>query len=83
MSSASTHDTRSLAANAAPAISLGVAWAARKGMSKAYEARTGNPAPIIARRDASIMRRILWASAMAATVALVEILIWHLLDPDD
>ncbi len=84
MRSASENDTRPpMLTAAAPAISLGAAWAARKGLAKAYEARTGHPAPLVARSDASITRRILWAAAMAASVALIEIVIWKLLDPDD
>lgn len=83
MNSASSSDPRSMIAKAAPVITLGAAWAARKGMAKGYEARTGSAAPVVAHRESSVASRVLWAAAMAATVALVEILIWHLLDPDD
>ncbi len=84
MSSPTAHDSRSsMLTNAAPAISLGAAWAVRKTAAKVYEARTGQPAPMVSRQDASIAKRLMWAAAMAASVALIEIIIWRVLDPND
>ena len=68
---------------ARPLITLGATWVVRKGMMKAYEARTGKPAPVIYSRDASMASKVLWASAMAATIAVIEIVLWQILDSDD
>jgi hypothetical protein len=78
---ASTATTpRSMARTAAPLVALGTTWVVRKAMMKAYEGRTGNPAPVIYSRDASIVSKVLWAATMAATVALIEIVIMQVLD---
>ncbi len=77
-----TNDPRDLAAKFAPVIALGATWVVRKGMTKGYEAGTGSPAPVIARRQASVTSRVLWSAAMGATVALIEILVWRLLERD-
>jgi hypothetical protein len=75
--------TRNMARTAAPLIALGTTWVVRKGMMKAYEGRTGRPAPVIYSRDASIVSKVLWAATMAATVALIEIVVMQVLDGYD
>jgi len=50
---------------------------------KGYEARTGKPAPVIYSREASMMSKVLWATAMAATIAIIEIVVWQILDSDE
>jgi hypothetical protein len=67
---------------ARPLITLGATYAVRKGMMKGYEARTGKPAPVIYSRDASVVSKVLWAAAMAATIAAIEIVLWQILDSD-
>lgn len=68
---------------ARPLITLGATFVVRKAMMKGYEARTGKPAPVIYSRDASMVSKVLWASAMAATIAVIEIVLWQILDSDD
>jgi hypothetical protein len=68
---------------AAPLIALATTWVVRKAMMKAYEGRTGKPAPVIYSRDASVASKVLWAATMAATVALIEIVVTQVLDAYD
>jgi hypothetical protein len=55
----------------------------RKAMMKGYEARTGKPAPVIYSREASMTSKVLWAAAVAATIALIEVVAWQLFDSDE
>jgi hypothetical protein len=64
-------------------ITLGATWVVRKGMMKGYEARTGKPAPVIYSREATMLSKVIWAAAMAATIAAIEIVVWQILDADD
>jgi hypothetical protein len=64
-------------------ITLGATWVVRKGMMKGYEARTGKPAPVIYSREATMLSKVIWAAAMAATIAAIEIVLWQILDADD
>ena len=82
-SSASQDSTRVALRTAAPLITMGATWAARKGMTKAYEARTGKPAPGIHSREAFVATKVLWAAAIAGIVALIDIAIWQLLDDEE
>ncbi len=79
----SSSSTRNMARTAAPLIALATTWVVRKAMMKAYEGRTGKPAPVIYSRDASVVSKVLWAATMAATVALVEIVVTQVLDGYD
>jgi hypothetical protein len=74
--------TRAALQSVRPLITVGATWVVRKGIIKGFEARTGRPAPVIYSRDASVASKILWAAAMAATVALVEVIVWQLLESD-
>jgi len=74
---------RDMLRSGAPLITIGATWAARKGMMKGYEARTGRPAPLIRSREATMVQKILWAAAMAAVIALVEVVVWKVLDDED
>ena len=74
---------RSAARSAAPLITMGTTWAARKGLMKGYEAKTGKPAPIIRSRNASLMQKVLWAAALAAVVALVEVVVWQIIGEEE
>ncbi|MCU0263105.1 MAG: hypothetical protein MUF09_05445 [Candidatus Nanopelagicales bacterium] len=75
--------TRTALRTARPLITVGATWVVRKGMMKAYEARTGRPAPVIYSREASMLSKVLWAATMAATIAAIEIIVWQILDADD
>jgi hypothetical protein len=72
--------TRNMARSAAPLIALGTTWVVRKAMMKAYEGRTGKPAPVVYSREASVVSKVIWAATMAATVALIEIVVTQVLD---
>lgn len=82
-SPAPASSSRTALRTAAPLITMGATWAARKGMTKAYEARTGKSAPGVHSREASIATKVLWAAAIAGLVALIDIAIWQLLDDED
>jgi len=62
----------------APAAAMGVAWVVRQGMSKAYEASTGNKPPSRDDRDVSIGRVIVWAVAVAAVAAAIDVVVVRL-----
>jgi hypothetical protein len=82
--SASTRPSaRSMARTAAPLITLATTWAVRKGMMRGYEARTGKPAPVIYSRQASMVAKVAWAATMAATIAVIEIVVWQILESDE
>jgi hypothetical protein len=66
-----------------PLITLGATWAVRKGAMRGYEARTGKPAPVIYNREASMVSKVLWAAAMAGTIALIEVILWQVFDSED
>jgi hypothetical protein len=68
---------------ARPLITLGATWAVRKGLMRGYEARTGRPAPVVYNRDASLLSKVLWSATMAATIALIEVVLWQILDSDE
>jgi hypothetical protein len=78
-----TRSTLTALRAARPLITLGATWAVRKGMMKGYESRTGRPAPVVYSREASMMSKVLWAAAMAATIAAIEIIVWQVLDDDE
>jgi hypothetical protein len=80
---APARDPRATARAVAPLITMGAAWGARKAMVKGFEARTGRPAPLVRSRQAPIVEKILWAAAMAAVLALVEAVVWKILDDED
>jgi hypothetical protein len=75
-------DTHELLHTATPLITMGATWAARKSMIKVYEAATGRPAPLVRSRESSVAAKILWAAALAGVVALVEVVIWQVLDDE-
>jgi hypothetical protein len=81
MSTRST--TRNTASAAVPIISMGAAWAARKGMVKGYEAKTGRPAPVAHSKHSSILTKVLWAAALAGIIALVEAIVWQAFGDDE
>ncbi|MGB8021604.1 MAG: DUF4235 domain-containing protein [Candidatus Nanopelagicales bacterium] len=66
-----------VAKSAAPALSMGAAWAVRKAMIKGYEHRTGKSAPLVYSREASLKSKVLWAATVAAAIALIEAIIWQ------
>ena len=55
---------------------MGATWAARKGMIKAYESKTGKPAPLVRSRQAPVLEKVLWAAAMSALIVLIEAIVW-------
>lgn len=76
-SSTSKH---TVATAVAPLIALSATWVARKALINVYESATGRPAPVIHNRQASIRSRVLWSATMSATVTVIEILVWRMLD---
>lgn len=78
-----TSSARTALQTARPLISLGATWAVRQGIIRGYEARTGKSAPVVYNREASLRAKILWSATMAATIALVEVILWQLLDSDE
>jgi hypothetical protein len=77
---ASSTEDRALLKTMAPVVVMGATWAARKGMVKAYEAKTGRHAPVVRSRESSVVTKVLWAAALAGVVALIEIVVWQVLD---
>jgi hypothetical protein len=75
--------TRAALQTARPLITLGATWAVRKGLIRAYEARTGRSAPVVYSREASVASKVLWAATMAASIALIEVVLWKVLESDD
>lgn len=73
---------RSVARMAAPLVAMGATWAVRKALIKGFEAGTGRPAPVIHSREASVAAKIAWAATLAGVIALVEIVVWKVLDDD-
>jgi hypothetical protein len=74
---------RSALMTARPLITLGATWAVRKGLMRGYEARTGKPAPVVYNSDASMVSKVLWAATMAATIALIEVVLWQVFESDE
>lgn len=77
-----TSSVRSAAANFAPLITMGTTWALRKALMAGYESATGKPAPVIHNRQASIAQRVMWAAAMSAAIAAIEIVVWRVVDSE-
>jgi hypothetical protein len=77
------NSTRAALQTARPLITIGATWAVRKGLIRAYEARTGKSAPVVYSREASAASKVLWAATMAATIALIEVVLWQILDSDE
>ena len=65
MSTPAVTSARATARTLAPVLSMGATWAARKGMIKAYESKTGKPAPLVRSRQAPVLEKVLWAAAMS------------------
>lgn len=59
----------------APLVSMGVVWASRKGMAKAYASSTGEAPPKAEDDSASFRRVVLWAVATAVAGAVIEVAI--------
>jgi hypothetical protein len=74
---------RTMGRAAAPLITLGTTFVVRKLMMRTYEARTGRSAPVVYSRDASAVSKVLWAATMAATIAVIEIVVWQIFESDD
>lgn len=77
--STARHTARAIA----PLVTLGATWAARKGMVKTYESRTGKPAPLVHSREAGVLEKVLWAAAMSAVLVAIESIVWRLVDQED
>jgi hypothetical protein len=75
-------DIRATARTVAPLITMGAAFGIRKAMAKGFESKTGRPAPVVRSRQAGLMEKILWAAAMASMLALVEALVYKVLDDE-
>ena len=75
----STPNGRTLLTQAAPLITLATTWAIRRAMISGYQSVTGTPAPLLHSRSAPAGKRMLWAATMAAVIAGVEMVIWHVI----
>jgi hypothetical protein len=80
---AAPDSARTMARAAAPLITLGATFVVRKLMMRTYEARTGKPAPVVYSREASAVSKVLWAATMAATIAVIEVVVWQIFESDD
>jgi Protein of unknown function (DUF4235) len=69
----------SRAHSVAPLAAVAATWGARKAITKGYEKGTGKPAPIASSPENSILTKVLWAAALAATIAVAESLVWKAL----
>lgn len=73
--SSSTPDPNMVFKVAAPIIAIGATWAVRKAMEKSYSGLTGNPPPRANDPDQGLTRVLLWATATAAAIAIVDVVI--------
>lgn len=78
-----TPSTRAALQTARPLITLAATWVVRKGLIRGYEARTGKAAPVVYSREASVASKVIWAATMAASIALIEVVLWKVLDSYD
>ncbi len=76
----SSESVRRTATAVAPLVTMGTTWVLRKALMTGYESATGRPAPVIHNREASVTERVVWAAAMGAAIALIEIVVWRALD---
>ena len=83
MSTPAASSVRATARSLAPVISMGATWAARKGMIKAYESKTGKPAPLVRSRQAPVLEKVLWAAAMSALIVLIEAIVWQAIGEEE
>ena len=60
---------------AAPIVAIGATWAVRKIMDKSYSGLTGNPPPRANDPNQHLMKVLLWATATAAAIAVVDVVI--------
>ena len=60
---------------AAPIVAIGATWAVRKIMGKSYSGLTGNPPPRANDPNQHLMKVLLWATATAAAIAVVDVVI--------
>lgn len=60
---------------AAPICAAAITWIGPRALARAYQARTGRPAPTVASQRGSIASTVAWAMTVAGVVALVESLV--------
>jgi len=65
----------------APVLALGTAWLVRKALDSAYTRTTGTTPPRATDRDQSLRRVLLWATATAAVLAVVNVAIDRITAP--
>ena len=73
--SSPTQDPNMILKVAAPIIAVGATWAVRKLMDKSYSGLTGNPPPRANDPDQRLTKVLLWATATAAAIAVVDVVI--------
>jgi len=59
----------------APLAAVGATWVARKGMTKAYEDKTGHVPPKADDREIPLSKVIMWAVASAMVAATIDVII--------
>ena len=64
----------------APLVTLGAVWAARRGMSLAYERATGRTPPAPRSPATSWGKALAWAAVTATTAAVIEVTVHRLAD---
>ena len=67
---------------AAPIVAIGATWAVRKIMDKSYSGLTGNPPPRANDPNQHLMKVLLWATATAAAIAVVDVVISRTMHKD-
>ncbi len=70
-----TQDPNMILKVAAPIVAIGATWAVRKIMDKSYSGLTGNPPPRANDPNQHLMKVLLWATATAAAIAVVDVVI--------
>ncbi len=79
----SSKDSNNLLKYAAPVIAIGATWAVKKIMDKSYQRFTGSPPPRASDRDSGMVRILLWATATAAAIAIVDVVITRIAATQD
>ncbi len=59
----------------APLATMGLTWAARKSMTRAYASGTGHEPPAADDREVPLRNVILWAVASAVVMATIDVMV--------
>lgn len=59
----------------APAVTMGLTWAARRAMNNAYERRTGQEPPAAGDMNMPLGKVLLWSAAMAVVATAIDTIV--------